>query len=246
MNYYVLKSVQPVQREGRGAGYPFIIPGAHCSVCGHTWGSYVPIPQLCPIEFRTRLKQERGNPLELNVHRDLILDITSSLGISFAEVRPGDCLMPSLSPMPVQKDDFVWTWLPTAIFVSDRAKRGFETQAFRGPSFFKPFHYTSDEEQAQLEAKLWSAQNVESTSPFWEMTCPYIFNFPDLKSEHFVCGNCRRGDLKVIPTDLLASLVAQFDIIRVKGLNELVVSSRVKDFIEKEGFTNASCVRSFP
>jgi hypothetical protein len=245
VDYYILESVTPAKNDKNTAFYPFVIPAVNCPACENTWISHVPIPQICPIEFRSRLLQGRTKPLVLSEHRDLVLDITSSLGISFPELRPGNCLMPSLSPMPEQSAEFIWTWLPTTIFVSDQIKMAFEAQSFRGLTFFKPFHYRTDEERAELESKLCSAQDLRSSSPFWEMSFPNLANFADLGVKHSDCQECRRGDLKAIPKEHVIHLVDRFDMVRVRGLNEVVVSERVKQFIDREHFTNVKCSRSF-
>ena len=155
--------------------------------------------------------------LPLDEHRDLILDITSSLGISFPEIRPGNCLMPSLSAMPEHKTDFIWTWLPTTIFVSDQIKRTFEAQLFRGLSFSSHSITKRMGNGRSWKPSSVQFQDIQSASPLWEMTFPYISNFSDIGKEHFKCQECRRVDPEDIPKELVISLVNRFDMIKVRG-----------------------------
>ena len=253
MEYYYLETpppARPVLILDILTSAPFGIPGVACSGCNNTWADFVPIPTVCPTEFRRWLAERRGAPLTVNESNDLLLDLSRLLAIPLNTIRPGNALLPMISTMPQSNRDFHWSFMPRSVLVSQQVKSAFEQHAIAGANFSVPIlielvpeneFFNKAREHA---GSLCDQREFHKSSSWWHLTAPYIHNFPEIPSEYYGCKLCRRVNVEQLPQDLVSTLVQRFDIVRVTW-HRFAISARVKKLIESCGFTNARCDRVF-
>ena len=250
--YYLDAAPENLQnRQGRPdhfVSYPFRIPGVTCCDCGNTWASCLQTPVICPPEFRAILWERQGWPLPVRDHFDLRLDMVNQSGVPIQAIPPGSLLMPAItSPLPRNCDYFISDLF--SIIVSNGLKKAFEQAEINGPQFFAPIVVSAldrsdfDRIKKKVGTALLSADHLDAPEDCWELVVPAARHLLNIPPEVYLCRTCQYSNSKEVERRLVRRLMDSHDLIRVG--RRLIGNERVKNLIERSGFSNLICERPF-